>query len=111
MMNLPRWRVILCVAAIVFGVVFTLPNVLPGNLPAWAPHQRLNLGLDLQGGSLLLLEVDTQALKAERLANIIEDVQRTLHDEKIVFTSPVQANGQISVRITDPAQVDAARAA
>ena len=111
MMNLPRWRVILCVAAILFGAVFTLPNVVPGNLPAWAPHQRLNLGLDLQGGSLLLLEVDTQALKTERLANIIEDVQRTLHDEKIVFTNPVQANGQISVRITDPTQVDAARTA
>jgi preprotein translocase subunit SecD len=115
MMNLPRWRVILCIAAIVFGVIFTLPNLLPAkttaSLPAWVPHQRLNLGLDLQGGSLLLLQVDTQALKAERLNNISEDVQRTLHDEKIVFTPPVQTNGQISVRIADPAQVDAARAA
>jgi preprotein translocase subunit SecD len=115
MMNLPRWRVILCVAAILFGVVFTLPNVLPtsmiANLPSWVPHQRLNLGLDLQGGSLLLLEVDTQALKTERLANISEDVQRTLHDEKLVFTPPVQANGQISVRITDPTQVQTALSA
>ncbi|HEX4181625.1 MAG TPA: protein translocase subunit SecD [Caulobacteraceae bacterium] len=115
MMNLPRWRVILCVAAIIFGIVFTLPNALPAStassLPSWVPHQRLNLGLDLQGGSLLLLQVDTASLKTERLANIIEDVQNTLHDQKIAFTSPVQSNGQVLVRITDPAQVDAARAA
>ena len=47
MMNLPRWRVILCVAAILFGIVFTMPNVLPAStasrLPDWAPHQRLTL--------------------------------------------------------------------
>jgi preprotein translocase subunit SecD len=113
MLNLPRWRIILCIAAIVFGIVFTMPNLLPGNvaagLPVWAPHQRLNLGLDLQGGSLLLLEVDSEALKAERLANIIEDVQRTLHDQHVVFTSPVQSGGRISLRITDPAQISAAR--
>ncbi|HEX4181767.1 MAG TPA: protein translocase subunit SecD [Caulobacteraceae bacterium] len=115
MMNLPRWRVILCVAAIVFGLIFTLPNVLPArtteSLPGWVPHQRLNLGLDLQGGSLLLLQVDTQALKAERLANITEDVQRTLHDAQVVFTPPVQVNGQIQVRITDPTQVQTALSA
>jgi preprotein translocase subunit SecD len=115
MLKLPRWRVILCVVAILFGIVFTLPNVLPAKvaagLPSWVPHQRLNLGLDLQGGSLLLLEVDTASLKAERLTNIAEDIQRTLHDQKIAFTSPIQTNGQISLRITDPTQIDAARAA
>ena len=115
MMNLPRWRVILCVLAITFGIVFTLPNLLPAkvtdSLPGWVPHQRLNLGLDLQGGSLLLLEVDTPSLKAERLTNITEDIQHTLHDQKIAFTSPVQVNGQISLRITDPAQIEPARQA
>ena len=44
-------------------MLFTLPNVLPANvrdsLPGFLPKQTLNLGLDLQGGSYLLLEVDT----------------------------------------------------
>jgi len=97
----------------VFGIVFTLPNLLPGkvvdNLPGWVPHQRLNLGLDLQGGSLLLLEVDTQALKAERLTNLTEDVERTLREQKVVFSGLGQTNGLISVRVTDPAQFGAAR--
>ena len=82
MMNLPRWRVILCVLAITFGVVFTLPNLLPAkmtdSLPGWVPHQRLNLGLDLQGGSSLLYEVDTDALKKERLNDLQEEASQEL---------------------------------
>ena len=65
-----------------FGVVFTLPNVLPQKVldqaPAWVPNQKLNLGLDLQGGSYLLLEVDTAAPKTERLITLLEDVRGNL---------------------------------
>lgn len=113
MLNLARWKVIACIAALLFGVVFTLPNVLPQKVldqaPAWVPHQKLNLGLDLQGGSYLLLEVDTAALKAERLTNLLEDVRGNLRSEQIAFTGLGQVNGIISVRITDPAQLEAAR--
>ena len=105
MLNLARWKVIACIAALLFGVVFTLPNVLPQKVldhaPAWMPHQKLNLGLDLQGGSYLLLEVDTNALKAERLINLLEDVRNNLRTEQIAFTGLGQVNGIISVRITD----------
>ncbi|MEY4255565.1 MAG: protein translocase subunit SecD [Pseudomonadota bacterium] len=115
MLNLARWKVIACIAALLFGLVFTLPNVLPKSVmdqvPAWAPHQKLNLGLDLQGGSYLLLEVDTDALKRERLANLLEDVRGTLRTEQIVFTGLGQVNGMVTVRVTDPAQVEAARIA
>jgi len=113
MLNLARWKVIACTAALLFGLVFTLPNILPKSVmdqvPAWAPHQKLNLGLDLQGGSYLLLEVDTDALKRERLANLLEDVRGTLRTEQIVFTGLGQVNGLVTVRVTDPTQVEAAR--
>jgi preprotein translocase subunit SecD len=109
MLDLPRWRVILCLAAAIFGLVFTLPNVLPGSvlasMPDWLPHQKLNLGLDLQGGSYLQLEMDTNALKTERLTNLVEDVRRTLRDAPIDFSALGMANGVVSVRINDPAQV------
>ena len=115
MLNLARWKVIACTAALLFGLVFTLPNVLPKSvmdqMPAWAPHQKLNLGLDLQGGSYLLLEVDTDALKRERLANLLEDVRGTLRTEQIVFTGLGQVNGVVTVRVADPTQVEAARKA
>jgi preprotein translocase subunit SecD len=112
MLELPRWRVILCLAAAIFGLVFTLPNVLPdsvlASMPDWLPHQRLNLGLDLQGGSYLQLEMDTNALKTERLTNLVEDVRRTLRDAPIDFSALGMANGAVSVRINDPAQMQSA---
>ena len=115
MLELPRWRTILCLAAAIFGLVFTLPNVLPdsvlASMPSWLPHQKLNLGLDLQGGSYLQLELDTNALKAERLNNLTEDVRRTLRDLPVDFSALGLANGAVSVRITDPGQMQNALAA
>ena len=109
MMNLSRWKVIVAALAVILGVLFALPNALPPNvreqLPGFMPKKTLNLGLDLQGGSYLLLEVDTGALKAERLTNLIEDVRKTLRDEQIGFTDLSQVNGEVMVRVTDPAQV------
>jgi preprotein translocase subunit SecD len=115
MLELPRWRTILCLAAAIFGLVFTLPNVLPdaalARIPDWLPHQKLNLGLDLQGGSYLQLELDTNALKTERLNNLVEDVRRSLRDAPVDFSALGVINGAVSVRVTDPAQVQNALAA
>lgn len=112
MLNLSRWKVLLVVLSVVFGVLFALPNVLPpetrANLPGFFPKKTLNLGLDLQGGSYLLLEVDTDALRAERLTNTVEDVRTQLREEQIAFTGLGVVNGAVTVRITDPAQVQAA---
>jgi len=112
MLTLSRWKVILVVLSIVFGVLFALPNALPqtvrDDLPAFLPKKTLNLGLDLQGGSYLLLEVDTNALRAERLTNTVEDVRTQLREEQIAFTDLGVVNGGVTLRITDPTQVDAA---
>ena len=112
MIRLPRWKVITVLAALVFGVLFTLPNVLPNqvlaSLPAWMPHNKINLGLDLQGGSYLLYEVDTAQLKKEKLSNLTEDVRNILQQKQIASSPPVLQNGVVDVRITDAGQVDAA---
>jgi preprotein translocase subunit SecD len=112
MMNLARWKVILVVLATVFGFLFTLPNMLPANvrdsLPGFMPKNTLHLGLDLQGGSDLLYSVDTVALRNERLTNMSEDVRTTFRDKQIAFTDLAVTNGEIGLRITDPAQVQAA---
>lgn len=115
MLNLSRWKVVLVVAAILFGILFALPNMLPAKtvatLPAWAPKKVLNLGLDLQGGSYLLLEVDTTQLRKEKMASLVEDTRQTLRSNEIEFADLGQANGAVSVRIVDPNQVDAAHSA
>jgi preprotein translocase subunit SecD len=111
MMSLSRWKVLAVVIAAIAGLLFTLPNILPASalqsLPL--PKKTLNLGLDLQGGSSLLLEVNTNALMAERLTNMIEDVRTTLTNEQIGFTDLGQVGGGISVRVTDPGKVSDAQ--
>ncbi|MHB8284228.1 MAG: protein translocase subunit SecD [Caulobacteraceae bacterium] len=111
------WKIVLVLLAFAFGLVFTLPNLLPtsvvASMPSWA-SKRLNLGLDLQGGSYLLLEVDTDALRKEELTNLVEDARRTLQTANINFTglgvaNPGAPNASLQVRVTSPAQVDAAR--
>jgi preprotein translocase subunit SecD len=109
MLELPRWRTLLCVAAAVFGLVYSLPNFLPNDvlakLPSWMPQQRVSLGLDLQGGSYLQLEIDQGALKTLRLNNLVDDVRRALRDQNIEFTDLGVTAGVVTVRVTDPAQV------
>lgn len=89
MMTLSRWKLILVAMAVVFGLLFALPNVLPqtvrDNLPGFMPRETLNLGLDLQGGSYLLLEVDTDALRTERLTNMVEDIRSQLGKSGLLF--------------------------
>jgi len=109
MLALSRWKVILVLASLLFGLVFTLPNLVPpGSLPSWAPQQRLNLGLDLQGGSYLLLEVDTNALNSERLTNLTEDIRTRLRADQIDFSGLAVRGGVIDVHITDPAKLQPA---
>ena len=51
---------------ILFGLLSALPNTLPDNilqkLPDWYAQNQITLGLDLRGGSHLLMEVDTSDL-------------------------------------------------
>ncbi len=107
-----RWKTLAVLAAVIFGVLFTLPNVLPASvrdsLPAFLPRKTLNLGLDLQGGSQLLLSVNTQALKAEKTTNLIEDTRTSLRDGGIDFTDLGQVQDAVFVRITDPAKLSEA---
>jgi len=112
MLALSRWKIILVVASALFGLIFTLPNVLPDSalqaMPSWLPHDRLSLGLDLRGGSYLLMEVDTNALNQERLTNLTEDVRTKLRVAQINFSNLGLQGQVVQVQITDPAQYDPA---
>jgi preprotein translocase subunit SecD len=111
MLTLSRWKIIVVTLAVIFGFLFTLPNLVPQRmLPGWLPQQRLNLGLDLQGGSYLLYEVDVEALRRERLTNLVEDVRANLRAEQIAFGELGEAGGVVGVRIADAGKVDAAAA-
>jgi preprotein translocase subunit SecD len=115
MLALSRWKIILVLGSVIFGLLYSLPNVLPDSVlahyPGWLPHQRLNLGLDLQGGSSLLYEVDTVALDKENLNNLSEETSQELRTAQIVFQNLAVANGAVTLKIADPTQIDAASTA
>jgi preprotein translocase subunit SecD len=106
MLTLSRWKIIAVTLSVIFGILFSLPNVLPQKtldaMPGWLPHQKLNLGLDLQGGSYLLYEVDTDALHRERLSNLVEDTRTQLRSEQIPFGELALQGEVVNVRIGDP---------
>ncbi|MGA9657614.1 MAG: protein translocase subunit SecD [Asticcacaulis sp.] len=112
MIYLSRWKVGLVSIALLLGVLFSLPNFLPASVrdqvKGFLPTQTLNLGLDLQGGSYLLMEVDTDALIKEKANNLTEDVRSRLNEESIAFSGLAASGTTVSVRITDPAAVQGA---
>ena len=115
MIQVTRWKVVIVSLALVFGVLFTLPNFLTqaqrDAMPGFLPHATLHLGLDLQGGSQLLYQVDAVGLKKEKLTALVEDVRKKLQDAQIGATEPAVDGDVVRVGISDPTNVDRAMAA
>lgn len=82
MLNISRWRYISVAIITVLGIIFALPNILPekvrNSLPSFLPHNTINLGLDLQGGSYLLFEVDKNAVFKSRLEVVADEIPDAL---------------------------------
>ncbi|MEM6665301.1 MAG: protein translocase subunit SecD, partial [Pseudomonadota bacterium] len=77
--------------------------------PDWVPANQLVLGLDLQGGSHLLLEVETDVIRDEFVESVRDDVRRVLRDARIGYTGLRSDDQRIVVRIRDAENVDTAR--
>jgi preprotein translocase subunit SecD len=116
MVHIERWKVLLTVGLTLLAVLYALPNVLPNravnwmqaNLPAWLPTQTVNLGLDLRGGSHLLLEVDTNAVIQENMAAILDQTRTDLRTAKVGYNELSVAGGKVSFRVLDRSQLDQA---
>lgn len=112
MIQLSRWKVTLLVIATLLGILFAYPNVLSPSqreaLPGWLPNNALNLGLDLQGGSYLLLEVDVPEMRTKRVTNLVEDVRVTLREAQISVGGLQREPGGVIVTIPDAGQYNAA---
>jgi SecD/SecF fusion protein len=111
MRNSP-WLVTTYAFIIFIGMLVALPNVLPQSaldrLPSWLPHSRVALGLDLRGGSHLVLEVDRPDLINERVQALVQDSRRVLRENNI-NTSAIRRSGDaVLVTLRDPAQRDQA---
>ena len=83
MKNYPTWKWIIVLATVSLAIIFSIPTYIYQNEPDnWFLENKINLGLDLQGGSYLLLEVESNVLIAEELENINGVVLQLARKEK-----------------------------
>src|SRR5687768_14226570 len=115
MLDFPRWKMwgvsLLCL----FGIALAVPTFFPEkqveSWPSWAPSQRVNLGLDLAGGSHLLLEAETGDVAKQKLEQMQDTIRLGMRrgvDPSIEIDNLTAANGKVSFTVRDPTRLDAA---
>jgi SecD/SecF fusion protein len=92
-------------------VVSTLSFVPAHRLPTWAPNLHINLGLDLQGGSYLLLEADTKAVIKERIDGLRMQAAQTLRQAGIRLSGAAVQDGAVVIHLSNESDVAAAKKA
>jgi preprotein translocase subunit SecD len=116
MLDFPRWKVmwlwalaLVCAAAALPSLVSVVGVRWPGSLPS----PTVNLGLDLAGGSHILLEADPRQVASQRLETMEENVRQRLRtaEPRVAIGEFSNRGGALSFVVSDPAQVDAAREA
>ncbi len=114
MLDFPRWKVWSIWLVILVGIAFAVPSMFPksevANWPKYAPRAQINLGLDLAGGSQLLLEADARDAAKQRLQAMEETVTTELRrgEPKIAIGDVSTQGNRLAFMVRDPTQLDAA---
>ena len=109
-MNQSPFRVFVILFVAIAGILLAAPNFLPKSvqeaLPGWLPQPGLVLGLDLQGGSHLLLGVNQESIVSQRLSDLRRDARNVLATQNgigNIITTDVARN-TLNIELTDPSQ-------
>ena len=120
MLQFSKFQIAAIFGLVLLGALFAAPNFLSedarNNLPGFVPRGTINLGLDLQGGSSLLLGVDTDKVIDDRMRGVMTDLRREMRPsnasgkERVRFENLVynDASGVVSMRIINDEDVDEA---
>ena len=109
MMYFSRLKTALVIGACLLGVLFCVPNL--ARAPAdWLPWRQIRLGLDLRGGSYLLMQIDMASVTKERLQAIGDSARTGLRKAEIAFSGLAvdSAHNQLHLHIRDADQLPAA---
>ncbi len=117
MLRFARWKVASILAMTLVSFLLILPSLLdPATraafqkaMPKWVPTQSIVLGLDLQGGAHLLLEVDSGDVIRSQVNNLRDDVRRILREENARIAGGIGAQGR-TVQFRVPEAADRGRA-
>ena len=114
MLEFPRWKIWLVSLVVALGVVLLIPRQIAGtrverNWPKWMAQYKIRLGLDLAGGSHLLLEADAADAQKQRLQAMEDSVATELRrDPRIDIGDISTSGGRLSFLVRNPTQVDTA---
>jgi preprotein translocase subunit SecD len=112
MLDFPRWKILSIWAVIAFGILLSVPSFFPQNVTDSWPVRvpRINLGLDLAGGSHLLFEADTDDVARQRLATMYDAIGDEMKKAtpRIEIGEISRQGGKLSFMVRDPSRLDAA---
>jgi preprotein translocase subunit SecD len=114
MLDFPRWKVWSITLGLALMVLLAVPSLVPEKVrnswPHWVPKPAVNLGLDLAGGSYLLLEADTSDVQQSKLEQMRDQVRVAMRRDPRVDIGDISiSGGKLSFMVRDPSKVDAAR--
>lgn len=114
MLDFPRWKMWLVILPIIACILLSIPSMVPeatrAKLPAWVPQPTVNLGLDLAGGSYILLEGQTDAVLKKKLDEGADAVSHAASGKPAISIGDVsKRDGAVSFLVRDPAQIDLMR--
>ena len=113
MLRFAIWKIVAILMMTAVAVLVIVPSVLPvstrealvHSLPSWIPVRTIVLGLDLQGGSHILLEVDSNSVIKTEVQNLRDDVRRILRQERVPITGGIGVLPRgVQVRIPEAAE-------
>ena len=110
MLHFSKLKTVLIWAICGLGILFSLPNFFkPGTLPDWIATPRFHLGLDLQGGAYLLLQVDSEALVKERLEGTVDAIRGSLREGGFRYRDLGVRDRSVVFALLDASQEEAVR--
>ena len=98
-----KWRGIVILVVLVLGLLFLTPS-LTGRLPGWwgsiLPQEKIHLGLDLQGGMHLILEVQSIEAVKSTAERFVQDLKDSLRKEKIPFAKVDRPDDGVDIEVS-----------
>ncbi len=114
MVHFPRWQIIVTLLILVAGIFFASPNLFTKQsletVPDWVPKAQVNLGLDLRGGSYLLLEVDLESVFEEQRQNVLETIRPDFRRAGLGYVNLGVVGETVTVTLTEPNDENVAEA-
>ncbi len=114
MLDFPRWKQVWLWALTLLAMLAAVPTLVTqfgGQWPSALPDPEVSLGLDLAGGSYLLLEAQPGNVAKQRVEGMAETVRSKMREANIRIGDVSTTDGKVTFMLEDPSKVDAARQA